>query len=108
MEEDRSDQRGAESLREENSEEERVEIPEMFRIEGFEKEHQDKPFGEGKEEDEKGLGRRTFKIDAVLEKLRSVKEKDSGKSEKSKPISREEVHGVTQKKGDHSPGDRGV
>jgi hypothetical protein len=87
MEEDRSDQRCTERLREKNSEEEGVKIPEMLRIEGFEKEHDDKGFGQGKEENQKGLGRRTFKVDAVLEKLCSVKEKNPGKSKKSKSIS---------------------
>jgi hypothetical protein len=104
---DRGKEGCAERLGEENGKEERIKIPEGFRIESFDKEKKHESFRKGEQEDEQRPGMNAFKVDAVLKELRPVEEKGSGKSVQAEAISGEEVHEVAEDESNHSSGDGG-
>jgi len=80
-------------------------MPPGFRIERPEEKEDEKAIGQGKEENQKGLKEKVFKVDPIFEELGPIEKDESGKGVKTERISGKEVHPVAQKESDEATGE---
>jgi hypothetical protein len=82
-------------LGEEESKEKRGKLSDRRWIESRQEDQDEKSFEEGKEEDEKGLGRETLKVDSAFEEVSQIENERPGKGIKAERISRKEIHEIS-------------
>ena len=75
---DGGDETGEKRLRKKEGEKQKIEVPHRIRIENIEKDKEQDPFTQAKDEDEKELGCETVQVKPLFEKLCHIKNNRSG------------------------------